>query len=622
MRTNKQTVAIFAASILLLIISTAFCYFNISDHQFLHWDDRHYVLNEPRLHSINYDNLKWMFTDFSQIIWHPVTTLSFALNFEFFGKNPISFKVINIFIHTINAILVYLIALQIYRKIEGNVKGAENYIANKYKVYLAAFISSLFFAIHPQHVESVIWIIERKDVLCALFYFLGILSYLQQVESSDERIWINITAILYVLAIMSKPMAITFPLTLILLDIFILRLVDRNDNLKVQVINLLRNKLALIIASLGFAIVTIFSQKSAIQELDTFGITYRLINSSISIVHYLYTLFIPYNLSPYYPDSLLSTDITLTSILPIIILIIICFILGIFYRRNKRYPLIALIFFIATMLPVVGIVKIGHAAFADRYTYIPSVSLHILVGYILSATVSKARLHSTKIAVGSIVLLYCSGLIFLTHNYITYWKNDHSLWSRVINLYPSRALIAYLSLGDVYYRKSQYKDSLHYYKTALAIDPSNSDTLEHIGKTYKRLKNHTLEEYYYSIIAKRNPNSARAHIMTGDYYYNHKQFPIAEIHYHKALQLAPTYIAAIFKNAVIDYITLNTDKAIDKINYILALEPAHKGALQLLAQIEFNKGRIAESVKIANRLLIIDSTDKFANDLLAHVERD
>ena len=380
MRINNNITVRHALPFTALILLTVFSYWNISGHQFLHWDDVHYVLDEPHLHSLSLDNIIWAFTDFSQINWQPVTALSFVLSFLLFDSNAVAFKIINIIIHLFNSILVFFIAVKIGARVNSKIALQSGNVFTENQIAIAAFLSSLMFAIHPQHVESVAWVVERKDVLCALFYFAGIYSYIQQIESNNQQRWANATAIFFVLAIMSKSMAVTFPIVLMLLDVLFDR-VDRKMSLKRIAAQFLGNKLAILVASAGFAIVTIFTQRTALQEISSFGLEARIINTCISILHYLYTFFLPINLSPYYPTNELITAPSSASLLPIIGVAFIFYLAWKQLRKNSPFPAIALAYFLITLLPVVGLIKVGHAAYADRYTYIPSVGLHILVSY-------------------------------------------------------------------------------------------------------------------------------------------------------------------------------------------------------------------------------------------------
>ena len=619
MRINNNITVSYALPFTALILLTVFSYWNISGHQFLHWDDVRYVLDEPHLHSLSLDNIVWAFTDFSQINWQPVTSLSFVLSFSLFDNNAVAFKIINIIIHLLNSILVFFIAVKIGARVNSKIAmQSENQFTNN-QIAIAAFLSSLLFAIHPQHVESVAWVVERKDVLCALFYFAGIYSYIRQIESNNQQRWANATAIFFVLAIMSKSLAVTFPIVLMLLDILFNR-VDRKMPLKRIAAQFLGNKLAILVASAGFAIVTIFTQRTALQEISSFGLEARIINACISMLHYLYTFFFPINLSPYYPTNELITNPSSASLLPIIGVIFIFYLAWKQLQKNSPLPVIALAYFFITLLPVVGLIKVGHAAYADRYTYIPSIGLHILASYWIAYLYFRNKYRYTRHLLAAAGVIYLSILVTTTQQYVNEWRDDQTLWLRAVDIFPYQSVVAYLNLGDSYYRNKKYNDALKHYKTALGIDPTNIDAMEHIAKVNMRLKNENLAEYYRKQLVIRNPESPKAHIILGDHYYQHNNLPLANSYYLKALFLEPLNTDAIFKNAVMDTNRHNYMDAMTKIDYILKLKRDHVGALQLLAQIHFNEGRLDDSISVAKKLLKIEPRDKFAYDLLDHID--
>jgi tetratricopeptide (TPR) repeat protein len=622
MRINNSIAVRYVIPIGILVFLTVLSYWNITGHQFLLWDDVYYVRDEVRYQSLSLENIIWMFADFNQINWQPITSLSFALSFWLSGNNAEAFKIFNIVIHILNTLLVFIISGKIIPILNNKITEDSGWRFSGTQITNAAFLSSLFFAIHPQHVESVIWIIERKDVLCTMFYLAGIYSYICQIESNDKRRWINATAVCFVLAIMSKSMAVTFPAALMLLDIFLFNRVTKGMPLNTMIRQLLGNKVALLIASVGFALVTLFTQQHALQEINSFSLSSRIINACLSILHYLYTFIAPFNLSPYYPPDELITIPLSASLLPVVGVALLIYLAWKLLEKGVYFPFFALSYFLITLLPVVGLVKVGHAAFADRYTYIPSISLHILLAFCIIFLIYKVKKYFLKGLLVIVSISYLSVLVVNTREYVSDWQNDQTLWSRVVEVLPYKSAIAHLSLGDSYFRKKDYGKALEQYKIGLGIEPSNIDALEHMAKVNMRLHHDTLTEHYMKQMIVRNPQSSRAHILLGDHYYRLNNVSIAEYYYMKALLLTPLNTTAIFKNAVMDANKNDNDDAIQKIGYILALEKNHTGALQLLAQIHLKEGRIGESVKIAKRLIKTNPRDKFAYDLLNYVEKN
>ena len=603
----------------IVIVITA-VYANISSHQFLYWDDVFYVLDNKQLHSLSLNNILGIFSNFDSLNWHPVTSLSLAANFALWGKGSISFIVTNIVLHIINTILLFFLCLKIFRLCQQNYQifGNQMLADSETRVYLASIITSAIFAIHPLHVESVVWIVERKDVLSALFYFAATLAYIKQTESEQKTFWVNTTALLFLFSLMSKSMAVSLPVVLMLIDIFITRRVSLNLPYREMLKKLLGNKIVLLSASMVFAIVASFTQKGEIQDFDSLGLTSRVINAAMSILHYLYSFINPSSLSPYYPYKALSTTPSFTSLIPLLAVLLVCYILYRLYKKGRVLPAVAFIIFVMTLLPVLGLVKVGHAAAADRYTYIPMVSITMLFSY---TVVRLIYLTKNIINIRIAATIFVSYLVFLaaiTKEYIGYWENDRVLWERVIEIYPQDSFVPYINLGNTYYRTGKYEAALELYNTAYRINSTDISVLQHIGRLYEAKNDFENASLFYNKIVKENPESAEANIITGDFYYTRKDFARADHYFKKALSLSPAYAPAIYKNAIMDYARQDKARSLEKINYVLALNPRHVGALELLAQIKYNDGLVDESIRLANSILEIDSDNQFSTDLLKY----
>jgi len=222
----KQHSKIFSISGLLgIALITCLIYSDVQQHEFLNWDDKDYIIKNDMLRPLSIDNVVAMFTQFDSANWHPITWLSYALDFSLFGESAPAFKWTNIFIHLLNSYLVFhltIIILTIVKNPQARPAQYSQLIVD-YDLYMPALAAAFLFAISPLHVESVAWISDRKDLLCSLFYLAAVISYLQQHYSRSKLRWRNSTLLLFVLALMSKSIAVTLPVVLVLLDIYPLK---------------------------------------------------------------------------------------------------------------------------------------------------------------------------------------------------------------------------------------------------------------------------------------------------------------------------------------------------------------------------------------------------------------
>jgi len=603
-RIHKTEVAALFALALVIV----FTYLNIGDHTFLYWDDVDNISNNRHLEEINFSNLKWIFTSLDQIMWIPLTSLSHMLTIVIFGKNALAFIAINVLIHIFNSILVYFITKETLHILIAN--KTINPVSTS-NINTAAFITSLIFAVNPMHVESVAWIIERKDVLCGFFYFSAILAYVKYLNDKNNILW-YITILSFLFSLASKSMAVMLPFILTFIDIFFYN----NPQFKSVFSSLfvsLRKLSLLYFTSIMFTVVTFITQKAEIHDLKQIGFVDRIINIAESILHYISKLLLPVDLTPFYPmpDYNGYPIAVVTAIL--ILFLLMTLILFRLYTRNKPIPALAAMYFIIAIFPVLGIVKIGFAAYADRYTYIPSLSIHMVIGYFLMRIVMTPKIKTVKVLHLIITSFYLISLLYLSKNYLNVWKDDEVLWSKVIHNYPYQSDLAYVNYGNVLYRKRNYQQAVYNYHIALAINPKLIEAINNLASYNQMTGNRILASYYYSIMTERNPFSANAHIVSGDYFYNIREMNKADYNYRTALKLAPGNEDIIFKVAVMDYVTLHKEDASKKIDNILRLNPNHLGALQLKTKLEFDSKHSHMAHEYALRVLKLDPTDHFAN---------
>ncbi len=445
--------------ILLLGLILFLCYGQVVSHQFV-WDSEHIFKNE-QLREFTWSNTIWIFTHPVIANWHPVSWLSHTLDFVLFGWSPGWHHLVNLFIHFLNSILVFYLVKQL----------AVFHTSDARKGFFIAALSALFFAIHPLRVESVAWVAARKDLLYSFFTLLSILAYVCYRRQSSPGLLGRCYLIsfgFFVLALLSKSMAVTLPALLILLDVFILR----RDALPGRFTNvadwtrafslLISDKIAFFILTLFTIAVTIMTQADAMSN-EVLSSTQVLQTTVRNLGFYVYHLFIPLNLSPFYPFPPLQAIGEPAFWLPSLLAILVLTLSGILLaRRGRTLFLCCWLLYLVSLSPASGIIHVGSAMAADRYTYLTLLPLIVLVSSLIINTYNE--FPKVKSVTLSLTLFSLISLGFLTHAQVSIWRTPVSLWSHVLKVYPDAAL-AHRNISSSYILMGEYEEALGHLET-------------------------------------------------------------------------------------------------------------------------------------------------------------
>src|SRR5208337_78591 len=351
-----------------------------------------------------------------------------------------------------------------------------------------AAATGLLFGLHPLHVESVAWVSERKDLLCAMFFLLSTLAYTKYV-SSGGGLWNKhyiLVVLLFALALLSKPMAVTLPGVLLILDWYPF---NRIRSMK-TFLSACLEKLPLIALSLVSSVLTVLAQKAggAIKSFEVIPLSSRLIVAAESLLSYLWKMVFPVNLIPYYSYpkiiSLFSADYLLSVIL-VSGITAACIVVV----KKQKLWLAVWAYYVFTLLPVLGIVQVGSQAMADRYAYLPSLGPFILIGLIAAWLWKKSPLRRGAWAGLVIVaaILIVGSLSFLTYKQIAIWKNSLNLWSYVAGREPEDAPLVHSNLGAAYSHLNMPEKAIEQYLTAIRLQPGYSEAHNNLGVVYTHL---------------------------------------------------------------------------------------------------------------------------------------
>jgi len=519
---------------LLLILVTASVYSQVRDHEFVNYDDPEYVVDNPHVNTgMNPGNFSWAFTSVHAANWHPLTWLSHMVDVQLFGLDAGRHHLMNVLLHLANTLLLLFLLYQ--------TTGS----------YWKSLIVAALFALHPLHVESVAWIAERKDVLSTLFWMLTIIFYVRYVTRPGRFTYLAALCA-FGLGLLSKPMLVTLPLGLFLLDYWPLGRIsfwkygfqaERSLFLKAKRPRmrwLLAEKAPFVALSIASSIITLHAQwqGGSVAYLREVPIPFRVANALVAYVAYLGKLFWPRDLAVIYP---LPPTLTVVQIAGAA-LVLVC-ITGISVAAAQRHPylIVGWLWYLLTLVPVIGLVQVGQQFIADRYTYIPFIGLFVMMVWGLSAILS-ARSH------GGIVLASMAGLTvsvctILAWRQLGYWKNTITLFDHACDAIADN-YVAHNILGDTLVKMGRIDEGIVHYSKALQVWPDDSQALIGMGVAFSRQGKMDQALHYYDEELRNHPESADGHYSKGLVLMKQGDLDTAIWHYREALRIEPNQVGA------------------------------------------------------------------------------
>lgn len=504
--------------ILLLVSITVTAYWSVGRAGFVNLDDDAYVEFQPMVNQgLRSAAIVWAFTAVHSSNWHPLTTLSHILDCELFGLRPEPMHWENLVWHTLNSVLVFLV----WRYFSG-------------AVWRSALVAALF-ALHPLHVESVAWISERKDLLSTFFWLLGIGAYTRYARSPSRKGYLAVATAL-VFALLAKPMAVSFPCTLLLLDFWPLaRWPTKNATA------LLREKLPLFALVLVHSVATFVAQHTsgATDFGQRIGLADRLGNAVVAYLRYLAKTVWPSELSPFYPHpgqwpwaAILGAGIALLAIS-----------IGVWKQREqRRWLTFGWLWFLGTLVPVIGIIQVGAQSMADRYTYVPLLGIFTVVAWGSAELIERApRIRLPLIAVVTFSLGTCH---WLTQRQASAWSNSTTLYTQAIANGHDNATIRYL-LG-VASESAGAPDhiAVDHYQRALKFEPDYINAATQLAKIAMRQGRMEEALFHLKENQRRRPLNPGVHLNLGVFWARLGQHENAITHLNESLRIAPNYADA------------------------------------------------------------------------------
>ena len=555
---KKQNYYIALAIILLLSLIV---YYPVLHNGLLDWDDNFYIKNNPLIYSIN---LKEIFSRYVMGNYHPLTILTLAIEYHFFGLNETGYHTVNLLLHLLNVVIVFYVVFLLSDKAG------------------VALVAAMLFGVHPMHVESVAWAAELKDLLYAFFFLLSYFFYLRYLKGQNKK-WYFFALLLFLFSLLSKAMAVSLPVVLILTDYF----KGRKVNIKT-----LMEKAPFFLLAIVFGIVAIMAQKSyRATEMVDFSFQQRIVFACFGFISYLYKLLMPLHLSAFYPYPIKSGGIIPTQYYTYLILLA-CVIAIVFYSRlHTKKIIFGVGFFTITVFLVLQLYPVGATIMADRYSYIPSIGIFYLAGegfYLLW------RKNQKWIA---IILFSVFAVFYSVKTYARcgVWKNNMTLWDDVINQYPSVPQ-AYYNRGIVFMNENKYNQALDDFNKAIELDPNKVKAYNNRGIIFynQNKYNQALDDYNKAL--ELDSNQVEIYINRGFLFNNEKKYDQALNDFNKAIQLDPNKVEAYINRGIVFINEKKYDQALNDYNKAIELDANNAQAYYNKGNVYFNEKKYDEAI--------------------------
>jgi tetratricopeptide (TPR) repeat protein len=544
----------------ILFLLCCIVFYPVFSADFINWDDFDYVVNNPYITSISINNIVQLLTEYRSGNYHPISVLSYLLDYSINGLNPFVFHAINLIFHFINGFLVYVLITKLFKD----------------KVF--GFIIAILFVINPLQVETVAWVAERKNLLYALFFFLSLIYYVSFIEKQQKK-FLLLSLLFFVLSCLSKATAVTLVPILFCIDyLFKRKLFSRV---------ILLEKLPFLFIAFVIGIIAIVAQKQSESINFENSITFleRIIIAGNSLIMYVTKLLIPLKLSAMYPYPAHDKIPPLYNVM-IVVCMAATFLLIRYRKKIPKIYVFGTLFYFFNIAIVLQLLPVGRFTMADRYMYVASIGIYIVVVAALKKLYEKNRL------VLSSIFVYATALCILTYNQTEVWKNDIILWTNVIDNYP-KVEEAYDYRADAYSKVGKYNETIRDYDKLIALIP-NREVAFNNRAIYKQ----KIKDYYGAIDD-----------------------------YNRAVELKPDYVEAYWGRAIALRDIKEYKESIEDFNWVEKFNPNYKdlwyqkGYTKLMAgYVQKALSDFDEAIKHGGNLPLIYNNKAIAYHFLKNYE--
>jgi protein O-mannosyl-transferase len=514
---------LFAVICLVLTLVTLAVYWPVTCHSFVDYDDPAYITGNPHVTSgLTWANVVWAFTSSEAANWHPLTWISHMIDCDLYGLNPGGHHLTNLLFHIANTLLLFL------------------FLNGTTGALWRSFFVAAFFAWHPLHVESVAWASERKDVLSAFFWILTLFAYtrfanLSKAQNPKSKIFYVLALFIFACGLMSKPMVVTLPFVLLLLDFWPLNRL-RWDGKSVR--RLILEKLPFFALSALSGVITCFAQKDAMWSSASLPLQFRAENALMSYARYIAKTFWPTDLALIYPyPHHWPVELVIGSTL----LLVAATVFFILRARQNPYLFVGWFWFLGTLVPVIGLVQTGVQSIADRYTYIPSIGLFVLVVWGANDFLGRWPEWKKFLPVAGSVAL--AGCLAVTSIQLNYWQNSIKLFSHAIAV-TTNNYAAYNCLGNVLEQVGKKKEAMALYVESVRVEPDYPLGQFNLGMMLLQQGKPDEGFAHLTTAAKLMPSDPTLQFDLGIFLLQHSKPDEAAVHFANALKDKPDFTEA------------------------------------------------------------------------------
>jgi tetratricopeptide (TPR) repeat protein len=544
---------------LLLALITLVVFLPVGRFSFVNYDDPDYVVeNNFVKNGLNWTDLQWAFTTFHASNWHPLTWISLMTDCTLFGLDAGAMHFVNVLFHAANAALLFMLLWRLTGKI-----------------WPSAFVAALF-AWHPLHVESVAWISERKDVLSTFFGLLALLSYTKFVKENYRRsFWLAL--LFFALCLLAKPMLVTLPFVMLLMDFWPLKRMTGNSWQLAKVWPIAVEKIPFLLLTVIMCVVTCLAQHSAMIPLEKLPFSLRLENSFVAYVRYLLKLLWPADLAVLYPMGNPSFW------MPAAVIVLAA--ISIFsWRVGRLFPYVPVgwLWFLGTLVPAIGVVQVGEQSMADRYSYFPAIGIFLIVAF--GGCDLAGRFKFVKKFSAPAAILILAGCLLATEKQLHYWQTDETLFAHAVAVTKDNE-IAHINLGVVYEKKGRTAEAMNEYHQALKTNPRRANTRNNIANLLDESghPNEALKEYQVSL--QLNPVVPETYLNLGVLLVELGRFDEAAGQFNRAAELKPDDPRPCYEMGRSLLKQGRDAAAIDEFHQALQLDPDNATILAFTARV-------------------------------------
>jgi protein O-mannosyl-transferase len=553
-------------------------------HGFVYYDDDVYVYDNPVVaQGLTLKGIAWAFSGVHAYNWHPLTWLSHMLDCQLYGLHPGGHHLTNVLLHIATVIALFLVLRQM--------TGA---------LWRSAFVAAVF-AIHPLRVESVAWVAERKDVLSGLFFMLTVGAYVRYARHPWSPARYGLVVFLFAMGLMCKPMLVTLPLVLLLLDYWPLQRMELGKRLVME-------KLPLLALSAASCIVTLLAQHKTIYSEGSYSLPYRVANALAACLVYLGQMVWPAGVAVVYPyplDGLPRWEWMVAGTLLAGLSAV-----AMWQRRKQPWLLMGWLWYLVMLLPVIGIIQVGVQAHADRYTYLPQIGIYLAVTWLV------AEWLVSRVALGGLMAGVLAVLMVCAWQQTAYWKDSETLWDHTLACTTGNST-AHFNLGNALEKMGRTDEAITHFQEALQIKPDYSEAHNNLG--YVLMQKGRVDEaitHLQSALQIR-PDNAEACNNLGMAFGRKGRVDEAIAQYQQALQADPDYAPA-HVNLGIAFARLGrVDEAISHLQTALQISPGNAKAHNKLGNVFLQKGNVTEAISHFQEALQIEPADPATQNELA-----